>query len=134
MLHFQVITPEKTLIDTDVDEAIIPTTTGELTILPHHVPLLTQVAPGIVTIKTHGKEETFAIDGGFIEITEKSVTILADFATSARDVSAAKAEEAKKAAEKAMKEKRSDVDFAGVEAEFRRALLELKLSQRNRNN
>lgn len=129
-LHIQVITPEKILIDQEADEVAIPTTTGELAILPHHIPLVTQVAPGIMTIKLNGKEETLAVDGGFIQVTDKTISILADFATHARDVSAAKAEEAKKAAEKAMKEKKSDVDFAAAEAEFRRAILELKLSQR----
>lgn len=131
-VHITIITPEKTLVDTEADEVVIPTTTGELTILPHHIPLVTQVATGIVILKLHGKEETIAVDGGFIHVTDKSVTILSDYATHARDVSAVKAEEAKKAAEKAMKEKKSDVDFATAEAEFRRALLELKLSQRNR--
>ena len=130
MLHIKLITPEKILIDDDVDEVVIPTTTGELAILPHHIPLVTQVAPGIVVIKTHGREEPLAVDGGFITVTESSVTILADYATHARDVSAIQAELAKKDAEKAMKDKKNDVDFAMAEAEFRRAILELKLSKR----
>lgn len=133
-LHIKVITPEDIVIDQDADEVILPTTTGEIAVLPHHIPLVTQIAPGVLTIKSHGKEETIAVDGGFVQITEKSISILADFATHARNISIAKAEEAKKAAEKAMKEKKSDVDFAAAEAEFRRAILELKAANRNRSH
>lgn len=129
-LHIQIITPEKTLIDQDADEVVVPTTTGELSILPHHVPLVTQIAPGIVVIKIHGKEEPLAIDGGFIEVTEKTVTILADFALHAREASASKAEEARKSAEKAMKEKKSQEELDMLQDEIRRSVLELKLSQR----
>ncbi len=129
-LHIQIITPEKTLIDQDADEVVVPTTTGELSILPHHVPLVTQIAPGILVIKINGKEEPLAIDGGFIEVTEKTVTILADFALHAREASASKAEEARKSAEKAMKEKKSQEELDMLQDEIRRSVLELKLSQR----
>lgn len=131
-LHIQLITPEKVLIDQEADEVVLPTTTGELAILPHHVPLVTKVAPGIMILKHDGKEETLAVDGGFVEITDKSVSVLADFAVHAREASAVKAEEARKAAEKAMKEKKSEYDFVEAEAAFRRALLELRLTNKNR--
>lgn len=127
-LHIQIITPERTLLDTEADEIIVPTTTGELSILPNHVNLVTQVASGILVIKAKGKEESIAVDGGFIEVTEKSVTVLSDYAVHAREVSAIQAEEAKKRAEKAMKEKKSLEDFATAEAVFRRAILELKIA------
>lgn len=133
MLHIQVITPEKTLIDQEADEVVVPTTTGELAILPHHVPLITQVAPGIMAIKLHGKEEHVAIDGGFIEITEKTVNILADFALHAREASASKAEEARKTAEKAMKEKKSQDELDLLQDEVRRSVLQLKLAQKNKH-
>ncbi len=81
-------------------------------------------------IKHNGKEETLAIDGGFIEVTEKSVTILADFALHAREASAHEAEEAIKRAEKAMKDKTSQQDLDMLQDEIRRSVLELRLSQR----
>lgn len=132
-LHIQVVTPEKTLIDRQADEVVVPTTTGELAILPHHVPLVTQVAPGVLTIKEHGHEETIAVDGGFIQVTEKEVRVLADFAVTGKDASASRAEEARQRAEKAMKERKSDIDFAEAEAEFRRAILELKLTKHRKS-
>lgn len=129
-LHIQLITPEKTLLDQDADEVVIPTTTGELAILPQHVPLVTQIAPGIMIIKSHGKEEQLAIDGGFVQITDKEVRILADFALHAREASATQAEEARKRAEKAMKEKVSEDELDQLQDEIRRSVLALKLTQR----
>ncbi|HET9946911.1 MAG TPA: ATP synthase F1 subunit epsilon [Patescibacteria group bacterium] len=134
MLHVQVVTPEKVLIDQEADEIIVPTTAGELTILPHHVPLVTQIAEGELVVKTHGKSESIALMGGFLEVTAKSVSILADYAALGKDISVIAAEEAKKRAEKAMKEKKSDVDFAMAEAEFRRAILELRVANRNKSH
>lgn len=133
-LHIRVITPENIVLDQEADEIVIPTTTGEIAVLPNHIPLVTEVASGVMLIKLHGKEEPLAIDGGFVHVTDKTINILADFATHARDISVAKAEEAKKAAEKAMKEKKSDIDFAQAEAEFRRAILELKAAQRTQRH
>lgn len=133
-LHIQVITPEKTLIDQEASEVVVPTTTGELAILPQHIPLLSQIAPGIITIKHNSKEETLAVDGGFLQVTAKTVTILADFALHEREASASKAEEAKKTAEKAMKDKTSDADLQMLQDEVRRAVLTFQLSQKHKSH
>ncbi|MGH7245344.1 MAG: ATP synthase F1 subunit epsilon [Candidatus Levyibacteriota bacterium] len=129
-LHVQVVTPENVLLDEEAQEIIVPTTTGEITILPHHMNLLTELAPGELFIKVNGRTEHIVVVGGFLEVTEKSVRILADYAVHGKDISVAKAEEAKARAEKAMKEKVSEKDFALAEAEFRRAILELKAARR----
>lgn len=131
-LHITVVTPEKTLVDQEADELIVPTITGEITVLPHHVPLFTQLAEGEIIIKRHGREEQIVVVGGFLEVNEKSITVLADYAVHGKDISAARAEEAKARAEKAMKEKKSDIDYATAEAEFRRAILELKIANKYR--
>jgi F-type H+-transporting ATPase subunit epsilon len=130
VIHLQVITPEKVLIDEEASEVIIPTTTGQLTILPQHVPLMTQLTPGELHVKIHERDEYLVVVGGFVEVTAKTITVLADYAVHGKDISAAKAEEAKIRAEKAMKEKKSNVDFATAEAEFRRAILELKVAKK----
>ncbi len=129
-MHITVVTPEKTILDQEADELIVPTTAGQITILPHHVPLFTQLAEGEIIIKLHGRDEQLVVVGGFLEVNEKSITVLADYAVHGKDISAAKAEEAKQRAERAMKEKKSDIDFATAEAEFRRALLELKVANK----
>jgi F-type H+-transporting ATPase subunit epsilon len=132
--HLTIVTPEKTVLDTEVDELIVPTTTGELAILPHHVSLFTQLAEGELVMKHNGKSDVFVVVGGFVEVGEKSTTILADYAAHGKDISAVEAQKAKERAEKAMKEKKSVVDFAIAEAEFRRALLELKVANKYKSS
>ncbi len=133
-MHIQIVTPEKVLLDADADQITIPTTTGDITVLPHHVPLVSQLAPGELIIKKGGKEESIVVVGGFIQVTPSSVHVLADYAVSGKDISIVKAEEAKARAEKAMKERKSDVEFALAESEFRRAILELKVANRHRTH
>ncbi len=132
-LHIKVVTPEKEILSEEVDEVIVPTTTGELAILPQHVAILTQLAPGELQIKKSGKTEHLVVEGGFFEVGNNTVTVLADYAVAGKDISEAEAQKAKERAEKAMKEKLSDVDFAAAEAEFRRAILELKVVQRHKH-
>jgi F-type H+-transporting ATPase subunit epsilon len=129
-LHITIVTPEKTILESDGSEIIIPTVKGEIAVLPGHVALFTQLAEGEIVIKQGSKEERMVAVGGFVEISKDKVTVLADYAVHGKDISAVKAEEAKKRAEKAMKEKKSAEDFAIAEAEFRRAILELKVANR----
>jgi F-type H+-transporting ATPase subunit epsilon len=129
-LHIQIVTPEKIILDTQADEIIAPTITGEIAILPHHIPLLTQLEPGELTIKRGSAIEHFVVVGGFLEVGTDTVSILADYAVHGKDISEAKAEEAKQRAQKRMEERKSDEDFAIAEAEFRRAILELKVAQK----
>ncbi len=132
-LHIKVATPEKEILSEEVDEIVVPTTTGELSILPEHVALLTQLTPGEMQIKKGNKIEHLVVEGGFLEVGNNTVTVLADYAVFGKDISESEAQKAKERAEKAMKEKKSDVDFAMAEAEFRRAILELKVAKRTKH-
>src|SRR6266576_1456748 len=107
-LHVQVVTPEKIILDTQADEVILPTITGEIAVLPQHVPLLTQLAPGELVIKAGNSTEHLVVVGGFLEVSPTTVTVLADYAVHGKDISAVKAQEAVDRAEKAMKEKLSE--------------------------
>lgn len=127
-LHIQVITPEETVLDIQASQITIPTTTGEITVLPNHVPVFTQLAPGELTIYKDDKKEHLIVEGGFLEVSKNVVTILADFAIHGKDISIAKVEEAKKRAENKLKEKLSNNDFAIAEAELRKAMLQLRVA------
>lgn len=129
-LHIQVVTPEKTILDTDASELTAPTTEGEITILPNHVPLLAQLAPGELVIRENGKTDHLVVVGGFLEVTGSTIRVLADYAVSGKDISAVKAQEAKERAEKKLKEKLSQQDIIIAEAELRKALLELKVARK----
>lgn len=129
---FEIITPEKVVYKDEVEEVIVPTTTGEITILPNHVNLLTQVADGEMIIKKNGKDQYLAVTGGFLEVQNNKVSILADYAVRSEEIEVHRAEAAHKRAEKLMQEKVSDRDFAQAEAQFKRTLLELKVASKRR--
>lgn len=133
-LSLHILTPESEVLKEEVDEITVPTITGEIGILPNHVALLTQVMPGELRIKNNGKTSLFAIMGGYLEVINNQVNILGDYAIRAEDIEIAKAEEAKKRAESRMKEKVSEEDFAEIQGELRRAILQLKVAHKHRNN
>jgi len=128
-LHIQVVTPEKIILDSQADEVIIPTTTGEITVLPGHMALLSQIASGGELIVKNGTQsEHVAVAGGFLEIGNDTISILADYAIHGKDINEARAKEAKERAEKIMKEKASTQEFVLAEATFQKALLELRIA------
>ncbi len=131
-LHLEVITPEKVILDEEVDEITISTTTGEISILPNHENLLTKIIPGEMTIKNNGKNDHFAVTGGFLEVSENKISILADYAVRAEDIEIGKAQEAQERAKKRMEEHEKDKDFKIAESELRRAILELKVARKNK--
>ena len=130
--HLSIITPNKVLLQDEVDEVIIPTTSGDVGILANHAPLLSQISSGELLIKKGDKQESMVINGGFLEMSQNNLSILADYAINTKDVDLEKTRKAKERAEKLMKEKISDVDYAELEKEFARALAELNVAKKYR--
>ena len=134
-MYLEVITPEKVIFSDEIEELIAPTVNGEIAILPHHVNILTQLEPGELTIKTKNKTHHLAVTGGFLQIANNRISLLSDFAARSEDIDAKRALEAQQRAEKKMKEERenlSEQEFATVQADFRRAIAELKVARRRR--
>jgi F-type H+-transporting ATPase subunit epsilon len=132
-LALEVITPTKKVLAEEVDEITINTANGEISILPNHIDLLTKLVPGEMIIKTGSKVQSFAVTGGFLEISKNKVTILADYAVRAADIEVAKAKEAQERAEKIMKNKEENKEFVLAQAELRKALLELKVATKHKS-
>lgn len=136
-MYLEIITPEKTLLKEEIDELIVPTVNGEIAILPHHVNLLTEIIPGELTIKIKQKEQHLAITGGFLQIVNNTITLLADYAVKSEEIDAKKALEAQKRAEEILKKKAEGIsqqDFEQAQSEFRRAIAELKVANRRRRS
>ena len=131
-LALDIITPTKVVLSEEVDEVTIPTTDGEISILPNHVNLLTKIAAGEMVIRKGTKADLFAITGGFLEILNSHVNVLADYAIHADDIEVAKVQEAKERAQKAMKEKITEEDFRVANAELAKALLQLKVAHKRK--
>lgn len=132
-LHIKVVSPEKVVLDIDADEVVAPTTSGEIAILSNHVPLVTQLDHGELIIKHNGKETSLAVTGGFLEVSHNQISVLADYAIRSEDIEVAKAEEARRRAEKLLEEKKTDRDFAEAQSIMRRAILELKIANKKRH-
>jgi F-type H+-transporting ATPase subunit epsilon len=133
-LILEVITPIAVVLKEEVDEITVPTESGEISILPNHVDLVTKLKHGEMVIKRNNKTELFAIMGGFLEITNNHVSILADHAIRATDIEISKVEEAKQRAEKAMKNKVSQREYEIFQDEIRRTALELKVARRHKTS
>lgn len=131
-LHLEIITPEKIVYKDEVDEVLVPTLKGQIGILPNHIPLLTKLVTGELRIKKGKKEELLAVSGGFLEVANNKITILADYAIHSDEIDTQKAQEAKKRAEKLLEEKTSQEDFAQIQAELQKSILELKVVERKK--
>src|SRR5688572_8111076 len=132
-LTVDIVTAERSVLaEEGVDEIIVPGIEGELTVLPMHAPLLTMIKPGVMRIVKGNDETEMAITGGFLEVREDRVTILADAAERAEEIDVAAAEEARRRAEAQLERREAEVDLARVAAELQRALLRLKVAERRR--
>jgi len=134
MLHLELITPDRVLFDGDVDSVTIPTEDGEITVLPHHIPIISIVKPGSMLVRTGKEERLFAVSRGVVEVNGPSLKILADTAERADELEEAVIAKAKEEAEKIMQEKRSDQQgFAEATAILDRELARLQTIRRHRS-
>ncbi len=119
-IHVDVVSAEASIFEGPAEFVALPGEAGELGIYPRHTPLITRIRPGAVRIKIPGKaeEEFVFVAGGILEVQPNRVTVLADTAIRGHDLDEAKAEAAKKAAEEAMANAKSDIDFARAQSEF----------------
>ena len=133
-VHVDVVSAEESIFSGLVEMAVVPGAMGELGIYPRHAPLLTRIKPGSVRLKLPNQSEFMLIyvSGGMLEVQPSVVTILADTAIRGADLDEARSLEAKHAAEEAMKNRASDIDYAKAQAELSEALAQLQAIQKMR--
>jgi F-type H+-transporting ATPase subunit epsilon len=133
-LHVDVVSAEESIFSGEAKFVALPGENGELGILPRHTPLITRIKPGAVRIERadNGEEEFVFVAGGILEVQPGTVTVLADTAIRGHDLDEAKASEAKKAAEQAMKNAKSDLDLAAAQSEFAAMAAQLAAIQKLR--
>jgi len=102
-LTLVVVTPERTVVETEADEVQLPGELGYLGILPGHTTLITLLKTGVLSYKDAGTEKFFALSSGFAEIANDRVTVLADLAEDAREIDANAADQDRARAEEALK-------------------------------
>jgi len=133
-IHVDVVSAEKALFSGPAEVVIAPGEMGELGIYPRHAPLLTRIKPGSVRLKLPNQdvEELIYVSGGMLEVQPNVVTILADTAIRGVDLDEGRAIEAKRAAEEAMRNRASDIDYAQAQAELIEAVAQLHAIQKLR--
>ena len=105
LINFEIVTPERTVLAEKAKRVTLPTREGEVTILPHHIPLISIIKTGVIEIENEkGEIEIMSISGGFIEVLKNKVVVLADTAERALEIDESRAEEARNRAEKLKKE------------------------------
>ncbi len=129
-LKLEIITPDGIIYNEEVSEVMLPTPKGQITILPHHVALFVKLVEGEIVIKKNSKDSLMAVLGGVAEIADNSVKILSDYAVKADSIVMARAQEAKKRAEEALLNKKSNEDFAMADRDLKRSILELKVAEK----
>lgn len=129
-IHLEIVTIERRVYSEDVDMVIAPGSEGEMGILPHHTPLLTQLQEGILRVKREGGEELFAIGGGIMEVLPTKVIVMADAAEHSDEIDVARAERARERAEVLLRERPPGVALDAALAALRRSQVRIRVAQR----
>ncbi|HAV64187.1 MAG TPA: ATP synthase F1 subunit epsilon [Verrucomicrobiales bacterium] len=129
-LKLEIVTPEARTYSEDVDMVTLPGVEGEMGIFPMHIPLMTQISAGEITVRKSGEEFFLAVGEGFVQITGEKVSVMTDMAIKAEDIDETKAEEARRRAEARLAEKLDDEESATVQAALAHSLAQLKVKRR----
>jgi F-type H+-transporting ATPase subunit epsilon len=130
ILRLEIVTPEGVACSDDVDMVTLPAVEEQLGILPGHIPLMTQMAPGEIIVSKDGQDRSFAVGEGLVEVTGDHVAILTDLAIAAENIDEAKAEEARRRAEARLRERMPAEEAASVDAALARALAQVRGKRR----
>lgn len=135
-MKFKIATPERIMLEIEVESLTLPTTLGEITILPHHIPLVANIVAGEIKYKSSGKDNFFAVSSGVLEVKhDGEIVVLADSAEFGHEIDIQSAEKAREDAKKLMSESYKDEkSFADASAELGRNIARLKVAKKHRTH
>ena|SRR5687768_15182646 len=102
MLRLEIVTPEKRVLDAEVDSVTVPTASGEVGLLASHAPLISAVKPGLLGYTVKGSVERLAVSGGFVEVSGDKISVLVDAAERADEIDQEDARSRRDEAEKGL--------------------------------
>jgi F-type H+-transporting ATPase subunit epsilon len=130
-INVSVVTPDGPVYEADVEMVSTKALSGELGILPGHIPMVAPLQIGVVRLKNGGSQEFVAVSGGFLEVRPDKVTILAQAAEKSSDIDAERALRAKERAEQRLREaQQANVDFRRAELALQRAINRLSIVEK----
>ena len=115
-LQLEVVTPDKTVVSAEVEMAVCPGVEGEFGVLPQHVSMLSALKIGDLRYRVNGKDENVFISGGFADVNNNVLSVLAESAELATDIDTARAQAAKERAEKRLSAHDDSLDETRAEA------------------
>jgi len=124
-IKFELVTPERVVLRQEALQVTVPTASGEITILPDHIPLISILRPGVLELKrADNVVEVMSVSGGFIEVLKDKIVVLADSAERAEELNEERIKEAQKRAEELKKSARAadDIEFADISARLEKEL------------
>ena len=124
-IKFEIATPERVLLKEQVLQATVPTASGEVTILPEHIPLVSILKPGVIDIRLlNGETVLMSVSGGFLEVLKNKIVILADTAERAEELDEERIKEARAKAEEMHQSEqfKDDVEFADLAVRLEKEL------------
>jgi F-type H+-transporting ATPase subunit epsilon len=133
-MKLKIVTPDRVLLEQEIDSVTVPTQTGEITILKNHIPLVSNMKPGELKFAKGDDEEYFAVSGGFVEVRDNGeVIVLADTAEFGHEIDPERAEKAREAAQKVMQGNYSDEKAsADAVAALEKNLARLRVANKHR--
>ena len=131
-LTLEIVTPERSLVTSQVDEVELPGAEGYFGVLPGHAPLLATLQVGELWYRVGQERHYLAIAFGFVEVLPDRVTVLAQIAERAQDIDVARAEEAKRRAEERVSRRESGMDFERARIAMMKSLVRLQVASRAR--
>ncbi|HUF42328.1 MAG TPA: F0F1 ATP synthase subunit epsilon [Verrucomicrobiae bacterium] len=130
-IRLRVVTPSRMVLDEEVDEVTAPGELGEFGVLPNHITFLSTLVPGEMTYKQGTAKTALAVSGGYAEVLDNVMTVLAPAAEFADEIDAPRARLAKERAERLMAElNREEKDWLTAEAALQRALVRLQVASK----
>ncbi|WP_142827144.1 F0F1 ATP synthase subunit epsilon [Planococcus soli] len=126
-----IVTPDGPVYDSEVSMVIAVTATGEMGVLPGHIPTVAPLGIGAIRLKKENSTELVAVNGGFLEIRPEKVTILAQSAERATDIDLARAQESAKRAESLLQANKNEIDFKRAELALKRAMNRINVYEGN---
>lgn len=133
IIKFELVTPERVVLRESIQQITVPTKTGEITVLPDHIPLVASLKPGVIdVVQENGETEIISVSGGFIEVLKDKIVILADTAERAAEIDLDRAEEAHRRAEELMTTERQvdKTNFTAMSAIMEKQLARTKAAKK----
>jgi len=128
-LQLEIVTPEKKVVDTAVEEVQVPGKNGYLGVLPGHAPLITELAIGEIKFRSGGNEQRLAVAWGFAEVLPSKVTILAESAERPSDINVERARQAKQRAEERLTSGDTNVDVERALSAIKKAETRIEVAE-----